>query len=49
MPFLSPFSNFKIQAEFEDGSKSKVENLGKLSNFRFWRFSSCYMNLEENG
>jgi hypothetical protein len=46
---LSPFPNFKIQSEFKDGSKSKVGDLGKLSNFHFWRFSSSYMNLEENG
>jgi hypothetical protein len=39
-PFLAPYSNFKIQAKFEDGSKSKVGDLGKLSNFHSWRFWS---------
>jgi hypothetical protein len=33
--------------EIEDGSKSKVGDLGKLSNFHFWSFSSCYMILGE--
>jgi hypothetical protein len=34
--------------EFGDDPKSKVGDLEKLNDFRFWRFSSCYANLEEN-
>lgn len=37
-PLLPPLPNFKIQAEFEDDSKSKVGDLGESSNFYFWRF-----------
>jgi hypothetical protein len=33
-----------MEAEFGDGSISKVGDLGKLSNFYFGRFLSFYMN-----
>jgi hypothetical protein len=35
-----------MEAEFENGFKSKVVGFEKLNNFCFWRFSSYYMILK---
>jgi hypothetical protein len=39
-PLLILTSHFKMEAEFENGFKSKVVGFEKLKNFCFWRFSS---------
>jgi hypothetical protein len=49
MSLFALISNFKMEAEFEVGPKSKVGDLGKLSNFHFGSFSSCHMNFGEKG
>ena len=41
----TPNSNFKMEAEFENVSWSKVVEFEKLSNFHFWIFSSSLENL----
>ena len=40
----TPNSNFKMEAEFENISRSKVVEFEKL-NFHFWRFSTSLENL----
>jgi hypothetical protein len=46
-PLLILNSHFKIQKEFKSSSKNKVVDLFFLSNFSFYRFSSCYVNFGE--
>ena len=41
----TPNSNFKMEAEFENVSRSKVVEFEKLNNFHFWRFSTSLENL----
>ena len=41
----TPNSNFKMEAEFENVSRSKVVEFEKLNNFHFWIFSTSLENL----
>ena len=41
----TPNSNFKMEAEFENISRSKVVEFENLNNFHFWRFSTSLETL----
>jgi hypothetical protein len=46
-PFSFPYSNYKMEAEFENGSKRKSVDLEKWNNFHVGSFSSFYLVLGE--